>query len=149
MDNPRRSNSANLWIPWIVKMNFEKDKLLIMQGRFEDRENEPVMSYRRWPGLSWCVPAWGEVEDNAGTDNMNIIPIYVICITRQGSILPIVHHSFWLHILKCFTCFKGLSLLAVTLGHIQHWPLSIPGEEPSSQTLMLASSEPVSSDSTR
>ena len=32
------------------------------------------------------APAWGESEDNAGTDNMNIIPIYVICIMGQGSI---------------------------------------------------------------
>ena len=42
--------------------------------------------YRRWTDRP-LLPPGESCEDNAGTDNMNIIPIYVICITRQGSIL--------------------------------------------------------------
>ena len=55
---------------------------------FGERENEPVCVLSEVDRQA-SAAAGESCEDNAGTDNMNIIPIYVICITRQGSILLI------------------------------------------------------------
>ena len=76
-----------------------------MQGWQDWGKVNQCMFYRRWTGLCWFPPGESREEDNAGTDNMNIIPIYVICITRQGSILSIT--LYFIKILFCLCRVKG------------------------------------------
>ena len=65
-----------------------------MQGWWDWGKVNQCMFYRRWTGLGWIPPG-----ESCEEDNMNIIPIYVICITRQGLILVIT-----LYFIKSLLC---------------------------------------------